>query len=477
MAEVPTTPSASRLQREARPHLWQHFGGPPLEDSPGPLMIERGEGCHVWDTSGKRYLDAMAGIYAVQVGHGRRELAEAAAQQASKLAFYPIWTHTHPPAAQLAKRIAGLAPGDLDLVFFTTGGGEAVESAWKLAHQYFSLLGQPERTKVIARRNGYHGTTLGALSITGVDSLKEPFGPLITNLATHAATTDRGKCRFCAGQPECTLACADDIEQAILSQGPETVAAVVLEPVQVRGGCLTPAEGYFDRVREICDRHGALLISEEAICAFGRLGEWFGCTRLGFVPDMITFAKGVTSGYAPLGGVVISERIAEPFRSSDSSFTHGITFAGHPVSCAVALANLDLMEREGLNERVRSLEYEFRGRLETLPASPMVEEVRGMGYFYALQLSRDGEPLSQEESDWLLGSFLSRRLPELGLICRTDDLGPAIGLSPPLTAGPEEFAAITGILRQALDEAWTHIRSGNLQIEDSSTKRMPAATA
>lgn len=192
---------------------------------------------------------------------------------------------------------------------------------------------------------------------------------------------------------------------------------------------------------------------------------------------MITFAKGVTSGYTPLGGVVVRERIAEPFRSSGTSFSHGITFAGHPLSCAVALANLDLMQREDLNGRVRSLESEFRGRLETLLNHPMVEEVRGMEYFYALQLGRDGESLSDEEQDWLLESFLSRRLPELGLICRTDDLGPAIGLSPPLTAGPSEFATITGILSKALDEAWAHISSGKLQIDSPSTKRMPAATA
>jgi adenosylmethionine-8-amino-7-oxononanoate aminotransferase len=479
MEQVPadSNPDLERLQRAARQHLWQHFNSPLTEDDPPPLMIERGEGCHIWDTSGKRYLDAMAGIYAVQVGHGRTELAEAAARQASKLAFHPIWSNNHPAAAQLAERVANFAPEDLNFVFFSTGGGEAVESAWKLAHQYFSVIGQPERTKVIARRNGYHGATLGALSITGLDSLREPFVALLNGLTSHVATTDRGKCRFCAGQPGCTLACADDIEQAIVSQGPETVAAVVLEPVQVRGGCLTPAEGYFARVREICDRHGVLLVSEEAICAFGRLGEWFGCTRLDYKPDMITFAKGVTSGYAPLGGVVVSERIAEPFRSSGTSFSHGITFAGHPLSCAVALANLDLMHREDLNGRVRSLESEFRGRLETLLNHPMVEEVRGMGYFYALQLGRDGESLSDEERDWLLESFLSRRLPELGLICRTDDLGPAIGLSPPLTAGPSEFATITGILSKALDEAWAQISSGKLQIDSPSTKRMPAATA
>lgn len=466
------------LKRAARKHLWQHFGNPLTEDTPSPLMIERGEGCYIWDTSGKRFLDAMSGLYAVQVGHGHAEIAEAVAQQAAKLAFFPIWTNTHPPAALLAQRIAKLAPGDLNRVFFTTGGGESVESAWKLAHQYFSLIGQPERTRVIARRMGYHGTTLGALSITGLDGLRKPFLPLLNDLTTHVATTDRRRCRLCAGQPACTLACADEIEQAILTLEPQTVAAVVLEPVQVAGGCLTPPDGYFSRVREICDRYGVLLVSEEAICAFGRLGEWFGCTRLDYQPDMITFAKGVTSGYAPLGGVVASDRIARPFRDGKSSFSHGITFAGHPVSCAAALANIDTMEREGINERVQSLEGRFREQLETLLDHPMVADVRGMGYFYAIELSKAGERLLDEERQWLMQSFLSRRLPELGLICRLENRSdPVIGLAPPLISGPAEFEEITGSIRQGLDEGWDHLERGNLDIQDPNTSTIPPATA
>jgi adenosylmethionine-8-amino-7-oxononanoate aminotransferase len=465
------------IERAARRHLWQHFNQPPTEDTPSPVTIERGKGCYLWDTSGKRYLDGMAGLYAVQVGHGRNEIADAAGKQAAKLGFVPIWTHNHPPAAELAERIAALAPGDLNRVFFTTGGGEAVESAWKLAHQYFSLIGEPERTKVIARQMGYHGTTLGALSVSGLESLKKPFLPLLNDLATHVSPNHQSQCKLCLGRPACTLACADDIEQAILTEGPERVAAVILEPVQVRGGCLTPADGYFARVREICDRYGVLLVSEEAITAFGRLGAWFGCSRLDYVPDMITFAKGVTSGYAPLGGVVVSDRIAERFQRAKTSFSHGLTFAGHPVSCAVALASIELIEREGLNDRVLYQEPEFRSQLESLLELPLVSEVRGMGYFWALALCRDGDPLSREEKSWLLSSFLSRRLPELGLICRIDDLGPAIGLSPPLVSGPPEFQEMTAILRRGLEEAWGHIANGKLEIDQPSTRRMPAATA
>ena len=462
------------LEQAARDHLWQQFNKPSPE-RPAPLVIERGEGCYVWDTSGRRYLDGMAGQYAVQVGHGRRELSEAAAEQASRLSFFPVWTNAHPPAVRLAERLATLAPDGFNRVFFTTGGGESVESAWKLAHQYFSLKGETQRTKVVARDMGYHGTTLGALSVSGVESMRKPFLPLLSDQTRHVQSTYRRSCHHCRGEDECTLACAEEVERRIVAEGPETVAAVVLEPVQVMGGCLVPAGGYFSRVREICDRHGVLLVSEEAICAFGRLGNWFGCQRLGYEPDMITFAKGVTSGYAPLGGVMVHDRIVAPFQKEGTSFSHGITFAGHPLSCSVALASIDLIEREGLNERVRKLEGEFRAALEELGDLPLVTEVRGMGYFYALELGRDGSPLADEERSWLTGEFLSRRLPELGLLCRIDDTAePAIELAPALVAGPDEFHQIATALRRALEEAWERLDSGDLETPETA---IPPATS
>jgi adenosylmethionine-8-amino-7-oxononanoate aminotransferase len=247
---------------------------------------------------------------------------------------------------------------------------------------------------------------------------------------------------------------ADAIEERIEFEGAETVAAVIVEPVQNAGGCFVPAPGYWQRAREICDRHGVLLVSDEVICAFGRLGAWFGAQRLGYQPDMITFAKGVTSGYAPLGGVLVSDRLAAPFLEGTESFLHGTTFGGHPVSCAVALANLDLMTREDLPGRVATLESEFRAHLDTLCDLPIVAEVRGMGYFYGIELTNEGADFSDEQCEWLLRGFLSPRLLELGLICRADDRGdPVIQLSPSLVAGPEEFDLITGALRQALIEA------------------------
>ena len=454
--------NAADLQRLAAAHLWGHFSHLVPGEGEDLEIIERGEGCYVWDQHGRRYLDGLSGLFTVQVGHGRAELAEAAGTQAAALAYFPIWTYAHPAAVELAAKLAELAPGDLNRVFFTTGGSEAVESAWKLARQYFKAIGEPTRYKVISRDIAYHGMSMGALAITGIPSLRAPFEPLVPG-AFHVANTNRYRCDLCAQAPACTLSCADDIERTILQEGPESVAAVFLEPVQNAGGCFTPPEGYFARVREICDRYGVLLISDEVICAFGRLGTWFGCQRIGYQPDMITMAKGITSGYSPLGGVMVSDKIAAPFLEPDNTFMHGITFAGHPVSCAVALANIDVMERDDILGHVLANEGAFRAALGTLEDLPWVGEIRGMGYFYAIELVKDKATKAEfegDEADRLLRTLLSPRLFELGLICRTDDRGdPVIQLSPPLIAGPAEFDEIARIIRTALTESmealWT----------------------
>ncbi|QYG95669.1 aspartate aminotransferase family protein [Iamia sp. SCSIO 61187] len=450
----------AELDAAAADHLWLHFSRLAGEGGQGPTIIERGQGAHVWDSEGTRYLDGLAGLFVVQAGHGREEIARAAAAQAETLAYFPLWTYAHPTGIELAARLAGMAPGDLNRVFLTTGGAEAVDTAWKLARQYFLAIGQTERVKVIARNLAYHGATLSTLNITGLDAIKEPFLPMLNGLSRHVGITNSQSCPTCdpEGMGPCTAACAEEIERMIVAEGPETVAAVFLEPVQNAGGCFVPGDGYFQRVREICDTHGVLLVSDEVICAFGRLGDWFGSARLGYQPDMLTFAKGVTSGYAPLGGVLVSDRIAEPFLEPTSSFLHGITFGGHPVSCAVALANLDVMEREDLPGRARELEDEFRTQLDTLLDLPIVREVRGMGYFYGIEMTKGGTAFTDDESEWLLRGFLSNRLLENGLICRADDRGdPVIQLAPPLVSGPEEFEAIAGIIRQTLLEAWKEL--------------------
>jgi len=449
-------------QDDARRHLWMHFTRLSSYAEAEIPVIVRGEGPYVWDQHGRRYLDGLSGLFVVQVGHGRQELAEAAAGQAVQLGYFPIWSYAHPKAVELATRLARLAPGDINRVFFTTGGSEAVESAWKLARQYFRAVGQPQRTKIVSRNIAYHGTSMGALSITGIPELRTPFEPLVPG-AHKAANTDRYRCRFCASAPACTLACADDIEDVMEREGPDTIAAVIVEPVQNAGGCFTPGEGYFARLREICDRHGALLVSDEVICAFGRLGYTFGCERFGYQPDIITCAKGLTSGYSPLGAMLCSDRLAEPFLSGTASFVHGFTFAGHPVSCAVALANLDIFDREDLLAHVRANESELRSRLESLSDLPIVGEVRGAGYFYGIELVKDRdtrESFSDEESESLLRGFLSGRLFESGLICRADDRGdPVVQLAPTLVSGPEQFEQIETTLRTVLSEAWQQLRA------------------
>ncbi len=450
----------AELAELADRHLWGHFSslGHAVD---GLRIIERGEGCYVWDDQGKRYLDGLAGLFVTQVGHGRAELADAAGKQAAQLGYFPIWTYAHPGAVELAARLASYAPGDLNRVFFTTGGSEAVESAWKLARQYFREIGQPQRHKVISRYLSYHGTSLGALSITGLAAIRTPFEPLVPGALT-VANTNRYRCYICQHLDACTLGCADDIEQMILREGAESIAAVFIEPVQNAGGCIVPPPGYLARVREICDKYGVLLVSDEVICAFGRLGHMFGCQRYDYQPDIITCAKGLTSGYSPLGAMIASDRLAEPFVTSDHSFLHGFTFAGHPVSCAVALANLDIFEREDLLGHVQANEPAFRAALDDLADLPIVGEIRGAGYFYGIELVKDRdsrETFTDEESEDLLRGFLSNRLLDLGLICRADDRGePVIQLSPPLIAGPTEFDLIGQTLRTALTEAMARMR-------------------
>ena len=448
---------SKQLAELARKHLWVYFAK--LSSSAEAPVIVRGEGCHVFDANGKRYLDGLAGLFLSNVGHGRKELADAAYEQMTQLHYFPLWTYTHPRSIELAAKLAELAPGNLDRVFFTTGGGEAVETAWKLAKQYFRAIGQPHRYKVIGRQLAYHGTTLGALAITGVEAMRTPYEPLPPG-AYHARHT----CAYRAEAEGEALGklCADDIERIILEQGPETVAAVFLEPVQNSGGCFPPPPGYFARVREICDRYGVLLVSDEVICAFGRLGHMMACDRYGYVPDIIACAKGITSGYAPVGATIISEKLVEPFIDSDQMFLHGMTYGGHPVGCAVGLANIEILENEDLPGRVRQFEDAFLQELRTLEDLPIVGDIRGAGYFYGIELVKDKETqerFSPAECEQLLRGFLSDRLFELGLICRAEDKGePVVQLAPPLVAGPEEFAEISTILRQALSEAWEVMR-------------------
>jgi adenosylmethionine-8-amino-7-oxononanoate aminotransferase len=449
----------NRLQELARKHLWMHFTDMGYFQKHDIPIMSHGEGCYVYDINGKKYFDGLSGLFASQVGHGRTEIAEAVAEQIGKIAFFPIWNYAHQPAIELAARLAGLAPGDLNRVFFTSGGSEAVESAWKLIRQYYAETGEPRRYKVISRYLAYHGTTMGALSINGLTECRNTFEPLVPGTSFVENTCAYRSRHMTEGMSseEFGEKCALDIEQEIKFQGPDTVAAIFLEPVQNSGGCFVPPDGYFQAVRKICDEYGIMLVSDEVICAFGRLGYMFGCERYDYLPDIITCAKGLTSGYAPMGAMIARDFLMEPFLEEDKIFNHGITFAGHPAACAAAMANLDIFEKEDLLGNVRRNESLFRELLEGLLDLPIVGEVRGAGYFFGIELVKDKttkQQFNEQEAEDILFNFVSPKLYESGLICRTDDRGePVIQLSPPLIAGPDELREIATILRKVLTEA------------------------
>jgi adenosylmethionine-8-amino-7-oxononanoate aminotransferase len=464
---VSTGPDTDEILRAAQDNLWMHFTRHSSYAGGEVPTIARGDGAYVYDVHGRRYLDGLSGLFVVQVGHGRTELAEAAAKQARELAFFPLWSYAHPKAAELAHRLATLTPGDLNRVFFTTGGGEAVETAWKLAKQYFKIKGKPLKTKVVSRSIAYHGTTQGALSITGIPGLKQIFEPLVPG-AIKAPNTNIYRAAEISGVPALEKDpeafgrwAADQVARAIEMEGPDTVAAVFVEPVQNAGGCFPPPPGYFQRLREICDHYDVLLVSDEVICAFGRLGTMFGGQKFDYVPDIITCAKGLTSGYSPIGAMIVNSRLFEPFRTGTEMFAHGYTFGGHPVSAAVALANLDIFEREDLLGHVTANEPVFRATLEKLLDLPIVGDVRGSGYFYGIELVKDKstkETFNEEESERLLRGFLSKALYDAGLYCRADDRGdPVVQLAPPLICGPREFDEMESILRSVLTQAWERI--------------------
>ena len=450
-------------------------------------IIVKGDGCYLWDSNGKRYLDALAGLFSVNIGYGYgEEIGQAALAQMRELPFYTNWSYAHPKAIELAAELASLAPGDLNRVFFVSGGSEAVESAWKLARQYYVArgekrvrvaLGEPEtrhdalvaarrrphRYKAIARHIAYHGTTMGALSINGIPSLREAFEPLVPEVR-HVHNTNRYHRPGAETEQEFTQFLLDDLEQAILAMGPETVCLVHMEPVQNAGGCFTPPVGYWQGVRAICDEYDILLSADEVITGFGRLGHWFGSERYDIRPDIVCCAKGLSSSYGPIGAVIARDEVMEPFLDATSMYSHGVTFGGHPVMCAIALKNIEIMKREGIVEHVRDMEDVFRAKLETLLDLPIVGDVRGTGFFYAVELVKDKETratFDDDECESLLRGYLSPALFDAGLICRQDDRGdPVVQISPPLVAGEKEMDEIVGILGDALAEASKRMHLG-----------------
>ncbi len=450
--------ASHNYSERARRHLWLQMSrmGAYDEHNEVPIMV-RGEGTRVYDANGVEYFDGLAGLFTNMLGHGRADIGAAAAEQMATMAFFPLWTYAHPKAIELAEKIASLAPGDLNRVFFTSGGAEANESAWKLARQYHKMRGDIDRYKVISRDVAYHGTTLGALTITSLEAYRKPFEPLVPGAVKVPAVNFYRAEQYGDDFEAFGLWQAHQIEEAILREGPETIAAVFLEPVQNAGGCFAPPPNYWQSVREICDRYGVIFVSDDVICAFGRLGNWFGGQKFDYVPDIITCAKGITSGYAPLGAMIVSDRLAEPFQHGDASFVHGFTWSGHPVSCAVALKSIEILENEHVLENVLANQDYFRDSLTNLKDIPIVGDVRGTGYFWGVELVKNQETKetwSGQDAERLLRGYVSPEMFRRGLICRSDDRGdPVVQLAPPLISTRADIDFMVGTMREVFSGA------------------------
>jgi adenosylmethionine-8-amino-7-oxononanoate aminotransferase len=418
------------------------------------MVLDRGEGAYVWDTHGNKYLDGLSSLFCAQIGYSYgEEMAAVAGQQLQTLAFNTLWGTAHPPALQLAEKLAGLAPDHMNHVFFTNGGSESVEAAWKLVRQYHVFNGEPGRTKAIARNIAYHGVTLGALALTGVPAYKEAFGrPAIET--RHVSNTNAFRSEL-QGE-ELTRHLLKEMEDTIIDEGADTIAMIIAEPVQNAGGCLVPPPGYWPGLRRLADRHGILLVADEVITGFGRIGAYFASTRFDAKPDLITTATGLTSAYAPMGAVIVSDKVAQPFFEPGRTILHGITFGGHPLSAVIALKNLEIFERERVIENVLAMEPYLKEQLDTLRELPIVGDVRGAGFFWAIELVKgDGDTrLTAEEREQVLRVFMPRALREAGLIARPDDRGDAVlHIAPPLISDTEILDELVTKVRTVLTGA------------------------
>jgi adenosylmethionine-8-amino-7-oxononanoate aminotransferase len=436
-------------------HLLLHFtpNGAYVSGEKELLVLERSEGVYVYDTEGRQYLDGLSSLFCCQIGYGfRDEIAEVASEQLRRLPFNTNWATAHPPAIELSSRLISLAPEGTDSVFFTSGGSESVEAAWKIVLQYHAANGEPERRKAIARDRAYHGVTMGALALTGVPRFKDPFGePAITT--RHVSNTNSFRSELVGEQLTSSLLA--ELEETIEREDPRTIAMVIAEPIQNAGGCLEPPPGYWAGLREICDRFGILLVADEVISGFGRLGEWFAVDVYGGRPDLIVVAKGLTSGYAPMGAVLVHERVGEALYRRGATLLHGVTFGGHPLSAAIALRNIEIFEREGVLENVRRLGPYLRQRLEEEVLSlPIVGDIRGCGFFFAAEMVKDdsGARFEDDEVARMVREIIPRLLLESGLIARADDRGdPVLQVAPPLVSDEAVIDELACKMRAVLE--------------------------
>jgi adenosylmethionine-8-amino-7-oxononanoate aminotransferase/putative sterol carrier protein len=421
----------------------------------GPRVVTAGDGCWITDDEGRRLIDGFAGLWCVTAGHGRREIVEAVREQMERLAYHTTFHGlSTPPAIELAEKLASMFPPDyhLDHVMFASGGSEANETLFKIVRLYWHLQGQPQRDLIVSRTHGYHGLTLATMAATGIRPMHWNFGPEPAGF-TQVAAPYCYRCELDLEFPACRLACADRLEALVEESGEDRVAAFVVEPVIGAGGIIPPPEGYFQRIREICDRHGILLVSDEVVCGFGRTGHMFGFETYGFRPDMVTLAKGLTSGYLPLGASVVSREIWSSIAEKlpeHMPFSHGFTYMGHPACCAAALANLRIVEEEDLPAHAALVGAHLLRRMQELRRFASVGDVRGVGLMVAVELVADkrtkrGFPLPHSAAD-----FVTHKAWELGLYCRSMGLE-TVGLAPPLTIDVETADRMVDILAAAIE--------------------------
>ncbi|MEV2231664.1 aminotransferase class III-fold pyridoxal phosphate-dependent enzyme [Streptomyces phaeochromogenes] len=455
-----TNTPAGELSATAARHLLLNMtpNGSLGPDGEKLFVVQRGEGPYVTDADGRRYIDGLSGLYCCQLGYSYApEFADAADRQLRELCFSPLWSSSaHPTAIELAERLSRIAPAGIEHTFFSGGGAEAVETAWKIARRYHALRGEPGRTKAISRRGAYHGLTIGALSLTDDPGLREPYGPGAIETRFVSNTNRFGLAPEYADDDVYTTRLLTELEAAILAEGPETIAMLIAEPVQNRGGCITPPQGYWPGLRALADRYGFLLVADEVITAFGRLGEWFGGDRYGARPDIVTVAKGITAGYAPMGATMVSNRVTEVINQPGAVLNHGYTFAGHPLSAAIALRSLEIMERDRILENVRGLQDHLSARMASLAGLPIVGDVRGAGFFYACELvgDQEGGGFSDTARAALVADLIPRRLREAGLLARVyNRAAPLVQIAPPLISDRHLLDRIADILAETLDEA------------------------
>jgi beta-alanine--pyruvate transaminase len=412
-----------------------------------PRILVGAQGMHYVRDDGARVLDATSGMWCVMAGHGRAEIAQALGAQLARLDYVPAFQMGHPGVFELAARLASMLPEGLDRVFFTNSGSESVDTALKIALAYQQVRGQGQRFRLIGRERAYHGVGFGGLSVGGIANNRRGFGPLLPGVDHIRHTHDPARNAFSRGEPEWGAELACDLERIVALHGASTVAAVIVEPFAGSAGVLVPPKGYLKRLREICDRHGILLIFDEVITAFGRLGTAFAAEYFGVAPDIMTMAKGITNGSVPMGAVAVKREIHDAFLETDASettieFFHGYTYSGHPVACAAALAALDIYRDEGLFERARALAPYFEDAVHSLKGLPAVIDIRNIGLAAAVEL----EPRKDRPYERAFEAYL--RCFEAGVLVRVT--GDTIALSPPLVAGREHVDEIVDVLKKTL---------------------------